>query len=570
MEILKPMAETASTTRKNPFTRILQVLKLEKQEITSIYFYAILNGLVQLSLPLGIQSIISFVLGGSISTSLIILIILVVLGVLFNGFISVQQMQLIEKVQQQLFVRYSFEYAHKIPRLDLKSVDRYYLPELVNRFFDTISLQKGISKLLLEIPTATIQIIFGMILLSFYHPVFIIFSLILIALVGLILFYTSPRGMATSILESDYKYKVAGWLEELARVVRSFKFSKGSFLNMRKTDELVSGYLGARTSHFKVLRFQYWTLISFKVLITAAMLIVGSILLINQQLNLGQFVAAEIVILLILNSVEKLILHLDKVYDVLTSVEKLGKITDQPVDDDGKIMFPDRNQGVNIQVLHLGFEYNEEPVLKDISFEIQPGQKVAVMGPDGSGKSTLLRVISGAYKEFKGGILIDNIPLRNYHSDSLRAKTGILLSAQDIFNGTVLENITMGDQSIQPNEVMLLSEKVGLKDFLEEQHDGFETELDPVGKRLSRSVIQKILLLRALVNEPRLLLLEEPWTGFEKSMEEQIKNYLLSQTDCTIMVATNDAEFAAKCDVVLYLVDGQLRNSENGQQINRN
>jgi ATP-binding cassette subfamily B protein len=564
------MAETASTTRKNPFTRILQVLKLEKQEITSIYFYAILNGLVQLSLPLGIQSIISFVLGGSISTSLIVLIVLVVLGVLFNGFISVQQMQLIEKVQQQLFVRYSFEYAHKIPRLDLKSVDKYYLPELVNRFFDTISLQKGISKLLLEIPTATIQIIFGMVLLSFYHPVFIIFSLILIALVGLILFYTSPRGMATSIQESDYKYKVAGWLEELARVVRSFKFSKGSYLNMRKTDQLVAGYLNARTSHFKVLRFQYWTLISFKVLITAAMLIVGSILLINQQLNLGQFVAAEIVILLILNSVEKLILHLDKVYDVLTSVEKLGKITDQPVDEDGKIMFPDRNQGVNIQVMHLGFEYNESPVLKDISFEIQPGQKVAVMGADGSGKSTLLRVVSGAYTDFKGGILIDNIPLRNYHSDSLRAKTGILLSAQDIFNGTVLENITMGDKSIEPTEVMVLSEKVGLKDFLEEQHDGFETELDPVGKRLSRSVIQKILLLRALVNEPRLLLLEEPWTGFEKQMEEQIKNYLLNQNECTIMVATNDAEFAAKCDVVLYLVDGQLRNNGNDQQINRN
>ena len=564
------MAETASTIRSNPFTRILKVLKLEKQEITSIYFYAILSGLVQLSLPLGIQSIISFVLGGSISTSLIVLIVLVVLGVLFNGFISVQQMQLIEKVQQQLFVRYSFEYAHKIPRLDLKSVDKYYLPELVNRFFDTISLQKGLSKLLLEIPTATIQIIFGMVLLSFYHPVFIIFSLILISLVGLILFYTSPKGMATSIQESDYKYKVAGWLEELARVVRSFKFSKGSYLNMRKTDQLVAGYLNARTSHFKVLRFQYWTLISFKVLITAAMLIVGSILLINQQLNLGQFVAAEIVILLILNSVEKLILHLDKVYDVLTSVEKLGKITDQPVDEDGKIIFPDRNQGVSIQVLHLEFEYYETPVLKDISFEIQPGQKVAVMGADGSGKSTLLRVISGAYTDFKGGILIDNIPLRNYHADSLRAKTGILLSAQDIFNGTVLENITMGDKTIEPTQVMLLSEKVGLKDFLEEQHDGFETELDPVGKRLSRTVIQKILLLRALVNEPRLLLLEEPWTGFEKQMELQIKNYLLNQKECTIMVATNDAEFAAKCDVVLYLVDGQLRDNGNDYQINRN
>ncbi len=564
------MAENALTTRKNPITRILQVLKLEKQEITSIYFYAILNGIVQLSLPLGIQSIISFVLGGAISTSLIILIILVVLGVLFNGFISVQQMQLIEKVQQQLFVRYSFEYAHKIPRLDLKSVDRYYLPELVNRFFDTISLQKGISKLLLEIPTATIQIMFGMILLSFYHPVFIIFSLILVSLVGLILYYTSPRGMATSIQESDYKYRVAGWLEELARVIRSFKFSKGSFLNMRKTDELVSGYLTARTAHFKVLKLQYWTLISFKVLITAAMLIVGSILLINQQLNLGQFVAAEIVILLVLGSVEKLILHLDKVYDVLTSVEKLGKVTDQDVDEDGKIEFPDNHLGVNIQVQNLGFGYDSEPVLKGVSFEVLPGQKVAVMGANGSGKSTLLRVLSGVYKDFSGGVLMDNIPLRNYHADSLRARTGILLSAQDIFNGTVLENISMGDPGIRPNEVMRLSENVGLKDFLEGQPNGFETELDPVGKRLSRTVIQKILLLRALVNDPRLLLLEEPWSGFEPTMEMQIKNYLLSQQNCTVLVATNDAAFAEKCDLVLYLEDGKLIAKGPFQTLNRN
>jgi ABC-type bacteriocin/lantibiotic exporter with double-glycine peptidase domain len=400
--------------------------------------------------------------------------------------------------------------------------------------------------------------------------VFIIFSLILISLVGLILFYTSPRGLATSIQESDYKYRVAGWLEELARVIRSFKFSKGSFLNMRKTDQLVAGYLDARTAHFRVLKLQYWTLIGFKVLITASMLIVGSILLINQQLNLGQFVAAEIVILLVLGSVEKLILHLDKVYDVLTSVEKLGKITDQPVDDDGKISFPDRHQGVNIQVQGLSFDYDKVPVLKNISFTVEPGQKVAVMGADGSGKSTLLRVISGAYNEFQGGILIDNIPIRNYQADSLRLKTGILLSTQDIFEGSVLDNITMGDNNIRPEEVMRLSEKVGLKDFLEGQPEGFETELDPVGKRLSRSVMQKILLLRALVNDPRLLLLEEPWTGFEQNMRNQVKNYLLAQADCTVLVATNDADFASKCDLVLYLSDGMLTRIDGNNSVNGN
>jgi ABC-type bacteriocin/lantibiotic exporter with double-glycine peptidase domain len=566
------MAEnTTGSAQKNPIGRILQVLKLEKKEITSVYLYAIMNGIVQLSMPLGIQSIISFVLGGSISTSLVILIILVVLGVLLNGFISVNQMRLIEKVQQKLFVRYSFEYANRIPKLDLQSVDKYYLPELVNRFFDTISLQKGISKLLLDIPTATIQIIFGMLLLSFYHPVFIVFSIVLITLVAVILFYSSPRGMSTSIEESNYKYNVAAWLEELARVVRSFKFSKGTMLNLKKTDELVSGYLDARKSHFRVLLFQYWTLIGFKMLITAAMLIVGSMLLINQQLNLGQFIAAEIVILLVINSVEKLITNLDKVYDVLTSVEKLSKITDQKLDEDGNVILENKPQGVSLQVQNLNFKYDKRPILKGISMSVEAGQKIALIGEDGSGKSSLLRVLSGAYSSYEGGILIDNVPLRNYLSDSLRRRTGILLSQQDIFHGTILDNITMGNTSISPGSVMTLSEKIGLKNFLEEQHNGFNTVLDPVGKRLSRNIIQKILLLRALINDPRLLLLEEPWTNLDDSNRKQIQDYLLKQCDhCTVIVATSDEEFISKCDKVFYMKDGQLVQAGTWDEIRKN
>lgn len=566
------MAEnTQGYAQKHPLGRILQVLKLEKKEITSVYFYAVMNGIVQLSMPLGIQSIISFVLGGSISTSLVILIILVVVGVFFNGFISVNQMRLIEKVQQKLFVRYSFEYANRIPKLDLQSVDKYYLPELVNRFFDTVSLQKGISKLLLDIPTATIQILFGMLLLSFYHPVFIVFSVVLIFLVTVILFYSSPRGMSTSIEESNYKYNVAAWLEELARVVRSFKFSKGTMLNLRKTDELVTGYLTARKAHFRVLLFQYWTLIGFKMLITAAMLIVGSMLLINQQLNLGQFIAAEIVILLVINSVEKLITNLDKVYDVLTSVEKLSKITDQKVDEDGSIVLDNKAGGVSVQVQNLNFKYDKRIVLKGISLNVESGEKVALFGDDGAGKSTLLRVLSGAYSTYEGGILIDSIPLRNYLSDSLRSKTGILLSQQDIFHGTILENITMGNAAISPNAVMSLSEKIGLKNFLEEQHNGFSTILDPVGKRLSRNIIQKILLLRALINEPRLLLLEEPWTNLDDVHRKQIQDYLLNDCgNCTVLVATSDEEFISKCDKVLYMKDGQLMQAGTWDEIRKN
>jgi ABC-type bacteriocin/lantibiotic exporter with double-glycine peptidase domain len=552
------MAETPTmSTAKSPLRRIFEILRLEKKEISSIYFYAALNGLIQLSLPLGIQSIISFVLGGSISTSLVILIILVVLGVLMNGFISVNQMKLIEKVQQQIFVRYSFEYANRIPKLELASVDSYYLPELVNRFFDTVSLQKGISKLLLDFPTATIQIVFGLILLSFYHPIFIVFSILLIFLVYIIMYYTGARGLETSLTESAYKYRVAGWLEELARVVRSFKFSKGSNLSLKRTDTLVNGYLNARTNHFRILLLQYWTLIGFKVLITAAMLIVGSVLLIDQELNLGQFIAAEIVILLVLNSVEKLIINLDKVYDVLTAVDKLSKVTDKPMEREGDLDFTGGDRPMKVELNELRFGYNGTEIIKNISFIAEPGSKNLIIGADGSGKSTLLRVLSGVYGNYSGSFLLNNIPIKNYQPEGYRKRTGILLSQQDIFFGSLLENITMGDTDIKPEQIMELASSIGLEDFL--LGNGFDTILDPVGKRLSRSVIQKILLLRALINKPGLLLLEEPWREFEPATKQKIVDYLINNKNVTVIAESNDLSIAPLFDNIIYMKEGQLK-----------
>lgn len=547
----------------NPVRRILQVIELEKNEISSVYFYAILNGLIQLSLPLGIQSIISFVLGGTISTSLVIMITLVVAGVFLNGMLQVNQMRLIEKVQQKIFVRYSFEFAERIPRLNLQSVDGYYLPELVNRFFDTVVLQKGISKLMLDIPAASIQILFGLLLLSFYHPVFILFGLVLILIVYIILRFTSAKGMESSLKESDYKYAIAGWLEEMARVIKSFKFSRNNSLNIQRTDKLVTGYLTQRTIHFKVLQFQYWSLISFKVIITAAMLIVGSALLVNQQLNIGQFIAAEIIIITIINSVEKLMINLDTVYDVLTSVEKLGKITDKPLELDGNIELPRENRGLGIELNNVQFAYStavDKPVLSHINFTVNSNEKVCIMGATGSGKSTLLRLLSGAYNDYGGNIFINNLPLSNYRQDTLRMQTGILLSQQDIFLGTLMENITMGNEAISAQHIIRLSEKIGLRTFLNELDDGLNTTIDPVGKKLSRNIIQKILLLRALVNNPRLVLLEDPFDGLSEAVKPSIIHYLLKETPLqTTLISCNNEAFAAQCDKVIYLEKGAVK-----------
>lgn len=546
----------------NSVKRILDIVKFERKEISAIYFFAILNGLVQLSLPLGIQSIISFVIGGAISTSLVLLIFFVVLGVFISGWLQVNQMKVIEKIQQQLFVRYSFSYAYLIPKINLKSIDSYYLPELVNRFFDTISLQKSLSKLLLDIPVASIQILFGLILLSFYHPIFILFGLILVGVLFFILRFSGTKGLETSIEESNYKYSVAGWLEEIGRVVSSLKFSKGSSFHLFKTDEQVTGYLNARTRHFNILMFQYWSLIAFKVIITASMLIVGSVLLVNQQLNIGQFIAAEIVIIAIMSSVEKLIGNLDKVYDVLTSVEKLAKITELPEENTGDVMpVKQTDMGMSINVENLSFSYDDEvKSLEKINLSIKAGDKVCLKGSFGSGKSTLLKVLTGSFQPFEGVIMINNVPLSNIGLKQLRSRTGVLLGEQDIFRGTLWENITLGSDDIPLESGIELAELLGLQQFIASSPDGWQMPLYPLGKRLPRKIIQKILLLRALIHKPALLLLEEPFLALDSETAEKIKDLLLNKLPgVTVIVSTTNEKFASLCDQQIIMESGTVK-----------
>ena len=450
--------------RLSPLKRLLELIQIEKKEITSIYFYAILSGLVQLSVPIGVQAIIGFVMGAAMVTSIYVLIFVVVLGVLVVGIFQMNQMKIIEKIQQNIFTRMAFEFAEKIPRFDLKKNDSVYLPERVNIFFDTINVQKGISKLLLDIPIASIQIVFGLILLSLYHPIFILFGMLLISILFIILRLTSRKGLETSLKESSYKYEVVAWLEEMARVIKSFKFSQGTHLNLQKTDYNVSGYLSARTSHFKILLFQYRTLVFFKVAITTAMLTIGSYLLVNQLLNVGEFIAAEIVILMIISAVEKLIGSLDSVYDVITGLEKLAIVTESPLEQDGKALLRVDEKGIQLELLDFSFEYgNDLLVFKNANLIIPPSSKVSISGDEASGKSTLLKILSGSYGDFKGAILINGLHINNFNLESLRKNTGIYLNRQDIFNGTILENISMNREGITIEKINDIAEKLGIQ-----------------------------------------------------------------------------------------------------------
>ncbi len=547
--------------------RLIRYITKEKKDVTNIYFYAILNGLVLLSVPLGIQSIVSFVMGATMTTSIYILIFFVVIGTWLAGYFRLKVIQIIEKIQQKIFVEFSIAIADKIPKADLSYTRKYYLPELVNRFFDIQNLQKGISKILLEIPTALIQIVFGILLLSFYHPWFLAFGGLVILSVVIIFRYTMESGIKSSIEESNKKYDTAAWIEDIAGSVKTFKMHFENESHLKGTDERVIEYLKHRTAHFKVLVFQYKTIIAFKVIITLAMLAIGTYLLINQKLNIGAFIATEIVVLSIMSAVEKLIVSLESYYDLIASFAKLSKITELKEESNGEITLSQKETGTEIEFKNVSFSFNDNtPILSDLNFKIRENSLTILTGKLGSGKTLLLNMITGFFEPSSGTILIDRIPLKNIEKQQLRNTIGLYLENMKIIQGTVKENIILGNSQSHTEDILELSENIGIDNIPSMFSSGFFTEVSETDPEITFSSRKKILLLRALLGEKRLIILENPFAGIREEYQEKLMQYLQKiKANTTIIIVSQDAELLKYADQHIHMEGGTLTTSQNNQ-----
>jgi ABC-type bacteriocin/lantibiotic exporter with double-glycine peptidase domain len=537
----------------SPIKRFWLLLKEDKSDITRIYTYAVFHGLVNLSIPLGIQAIVNLIQGGQVSTSWIVLVAIVVAGVVFSGVLQLLQLRIIEDMQQKLFVRSAFEFTFRIPKIKAEAIDKYNAPELMNRFFDTLSIQKGLSKILIDFSTATLQVLFGLLLLSFYHPFFILFSFALVFLVYMIFVLTAKKGLDSSLKESKYKYRVAFWLQNLAQNKDTFKLAGATELHLSKTDTHVQGYLNYREKHFKVLRQQYSLLVIFKSLVAAGLLIIGGLLVLNQQMNIGQFIAAEIIILLVLNSVEKLILSIENIYDVLSALEKIGLVTDMETEASTGQNFNlvyQNGSGIEVEVKALKFAYPDasRKAIEGFDMHAQAGEKICIVGENGSGKSTLLHLIAGLYQVQDGSISFNGLPIGNFNPENMRANMGIRLAEEQLFQGTLYDNISIGRLNVQFDDVLWAIDKMQLSEFMKSLPKGLDTEIGAEGDKLSKSVVQKILLARSIANKPGLLLLENSIVFIEKEDKEKIIDFLCSRAqEWTLIAISSDTYLRNAC-----------------------
>lgn len=543
--------------------RFFNLLKLDRKDILQILFYAIFAGIVSLSLPLGIQAIINLIQSGRVSVSWVVLVFIVIIGVALVGILSLMQLRITENLQQKIFIRSSFEFGYRLPKIKSEQLYNQYPPELANRFFETMAIQKGVSKLLVDFSSALLQITFGIVLLSLYHPFFIFFGILLAFLLYVIFKFSFESGLNTSLKESKYKYKVASWLQEIARNNFSFKKVENFDYALTKNDRLVAQYLDYREKHFSIIKRQFSQLIFFKVIITAGLLLIGGYLVLNQQMNIGQFVAAEIIILLVINSVEKIVIGLETLYDVLTAVEKIGQITDLDVEETSDNIKEHQYSNIHLAMENASYKFPDatDYVIEKLNLKIEQSEKIFLDGNNGSGKTTLLRLLSGHLGLTSGSIYINDDTYVKIDLEQYRSQIGSIIVGETPFEGTILDNITFQQSHITQEDLKWAIDSVKLGDYIKSLPKGLLTKIYPEGRQLSSSNAQKILLARNIVNRPKILFLEDPLDKMDEEASKDIIDFITDQKNSwTLLVSSKNSYWKQACSRVITMDKGKIIN----------
>ncbi|SEA65031.1 ABC transporter transmembrane domain-containing protein [Pedobacter hartonius] len=319
-----------------PWQRLVRILYYERSTINYIYIYAMLSGLIGLTLPLGTSAVFNLLSNGAMYSSTYILIAVILIGIVIGGLLLIGQLTLVEVIEQKIFTKASLEFAFRLPRIKKHALEGENPAELVNRFFDILTIQKGLTKLLVDIVAAAVLIFFSVILLSFYHPVFMAFGIFVLLVMVLVLVLYYRRGVNTSNEESEYKYEVVAYLEEVAGDLDAYRYDTAKRNEViTRTDEITANYIQARNDHFGVLKRFFVSAVAMRTILMGALLLLGSYFVVERQMTFGQFVAAEVIIVQISYAIEKLMTNLNTVFDMVTASEKLAVVTDLELEEGG-------------------------------------------------------------------------------------------------------------------------------------------------------------------------------------------------------------------------------------------
>lgn len=543
----------ASKFADNPVRRFFSILRPEWPDIWVVAVFAFFAGVLGLATPIAVEALVNMVAFGRLLQPLLVLSILLFGFLAFAAMMRALQTFVVEIIQRRLFVRIAADLAYRFPRVTQTSLHGEYGPELANRFFDVVTLQKVVAQLLVDGLAIVLTTIVGMAVLAFYHPWLLGFDVLLLSIVigGLLLL---GRGaISAGIDESKKKYRLAAWLEDIIRCSVGFKTAGGGEFALDRANLITAEYLRARRRHFSLLFRQILFILSLQALAGTILLGFGGWLVIQRQLTLGQLVAAELIVATILSSLAKLGKHLEGFYDVIAGVDKLGHLFDLKIDPQDGLLSINPGKGARLRLTDVAHSSGGPLLRRGLTLSVDPLEQVAVLMPQEAGCCILFDILYGLRTAEQGHVEIEHADPRDLSPETLRAAVS-LVRGIELFEGSVVENIHLGRPHVCMSDIRWALQSVGLLDDILRLPEGLDTPLNATGIPLSKSQQTLLMIARGICSHPRVLLLDGTLDGLSDEAFARVHQFLSEEDEAwTLLVATTRSHVAEQFDRMVEL-----------------
>lgn len=559
---LSAMRSPESGPKLEPWPRLKALLGGERQTMWVAVIYSIVIGLLTLVVPVTVQALVNTVAFGSVIQPLVVLTLFVLIALGFSTALNGMRAWVVEILQRSIFSRVATDVTWRVLRVRAEAFDRYHGPELVNRFFDVVTVQKSAALLLIDGLSITMQTIIGMVLVALYHPVLLAFDLVLIAAMSFIIFGLGRGAVATSIKESKAKYAFEAWLEQIATHLVTFKSAGGLEYATAKSESLLEDWLYHRKQHFSILIRQIVGSFTLQALASAMLLGIGGWLVIERQLTLGQLVASELIVTVMVSGFTKFGKQLEVFYDLQAAMDKLGELVDLPLERAGGEAVIPANGPAGIRLTDIRCGYGNDPILQIRDFAIQPGERVGLIGHHGSGKSTLADILFGLRTTDSGSVRLDGVEYKSIPLASIRQHVALVRN-MEVFAGSVLDNIRLGRQDITLADAVAATRQVGLEEEVNNLPDGLNTVLHPTGRPLSQGQACRLMLARAIAGKPRMLILDDALDILDRPRERaEVASIIFDpKAPWTLLCISERPDLLARCSRIAVLENGELLES---------